>query len=171
MDQQNPDKKQKSSSEPSFPRFIFSTAFTAVMALGGVWLGSSLNGQMAKTSSDYAKLKEIRLASYVDFANQRRIVIREWNPQATSQSAAQVQAEALMEQAAIRIAIYGDESVVHAVANLWKTDPKKAAPCAAGWKADLDVYIAMREEVFGTKPSPKTKSDIAEVIYKCTLDS
>ncbi|WCM29199.1 hypothetical protein NDN01_10065 [Sphingomonas sp. QA11] len=171
MDQKSPDKKQKYLSESSFSRLIFSTAFTGLIALGGVWLGSSLNGQVAKTSSDYTKLKEIRLSSYVDFANQRRIVIREWNPQATSQSAAAVQAEALMEQAATRIAVYGDESVIHSLANLWRTAPEKSAPCATGWKADLDVYIAMREEVFGNKPSSKTKSDIAEAIYRCTLDS
>jgi hypothetical protein len=170
MDQKDTDGKHKSTEGRSLGRLIFSTVFTGIIALLGVWLGSSLNGQVAKSSSDYTKLKEIRLASYVDFANQRRIVIREWRPLAASQSAAQIQAEGLMEQAAVRIAIYGDDPVIHAVANLWRTDPKKATPCGSSWKDDINVYIAMRKEVFGVDPLPQTKSDIAEVIYKCTID-
>lgn len=133
----------------------------ALIALCGVLIGAHFHSVSNKEAADYSKLNEIRLNSYVEFMNAQRSVERYGGNQ-------NAEAELVREQAAVRIAIYGDEPVVHAIAEAWRAGGL-TKQCSTGLMPMLSVYGAMRRQVFGAMPGPQARMDIAEVIYGCKI--
>jgi len=131
----------------------------ALVALGGVLIGAHFNGETAKDADRFRKLQDIRIGSYVDFTKSRKILFSHPDNQ---------EAEIAEQQASAQIAIYGDEKIVHSIAEVWRGGHARS-PCSPAWRRELQTYTNMRNEVFGATPTTQTQADLAVIILGCDI--
>lgn len=145
-----PDKRSSSAS------WLIPALISFVAAVGG----GILTSWTTTRNAEAGKIADLKTAAYGDFANAQGTY------QSTNDAAEKEKARIAIHQAQVRLALYGDDPAVLAIADFIRKDPR-IKRCREQDKPDIAMYEKIREGVVHEPLSDELRSAMGVVILWC----
>jgi hypothetical protein len=143
----------------------------ALVGIIGAWLGSAVQNFLTLKRERSNALEERQSAAFVDFlsAFEKSRMARQWQEAGDGDKAIALENEYQLEAGAAqrRIAVFGDQKVVEAMAGWFRSYTQRPLPrCDEKLSAEFTLWRRMREAVLSSDDSVSL-NDLAEITTHC----
>lgn len=142
---------------------------TATIALFGVTLGASIQHFFALRVEGRKSLLEVRTNAYVDFLKGQTA---RWRAQKQHNQQGEDEANSTIDDARIRIAVYGTKRTIEAMVDHFRRY-SGYAPCEGlreKWTSDAAIYQSMRADLYRDDTSQKLDYHaLVPIAFNCEL--